>query len=181
MIHWRNTKESWGRLSRGLHWLMAPLVLGMLGIGIYMTSLPPSDQKWMFYGWHKSFGIVVLALVVIRLSWRLTQTTPSLAQLDHWQVQLAKINHYLLYLLMFIMPLSGAVMSQAGGHPVKFFEYWTLPTLITQNPLVALMARQIHGWAGYLFLALIAIHVGAALYHHFILKDKILKRMVHGI
>lgn len=173
-----NVKNEWGKVSIWFHWIMAFLIIGMLGVGVYMTGLPPSDTKWMLYGLHKTFGVILLILVLIRLIWRLSHSIPDLPPLSPLHYFMAKVSPWVLYFLMLIMPLSGYVMSVAGGHPIAIFNWVTLPDLIGPNKPLAALANQTHGIAGNIFIVVLFFHFSAALYHHWILKNDILKRML---
>lgn len=175
---WTNSVNKWGIISLLFHWLMGLMIIGMLGVGLYMTQLPPSDFKWMLYGFHKSFGVIILILSFMRLVWRLSQTTPDLPELSRMHYLMAKASPWVLYILMFTMPISGYIMSVAGGHPVQLFDFWTLPNLMDKNPAVAGFAHTTHSVVGYLFVIVLILHVSAALYHHFCLKNFLLKRML---
>ncbi len=172
----RNDQQHWGLISRLTHWLMAILIIGLLYVGLYMSDLPDSPDKFALYGLHKSFGVIALGFVTFRLIWRLMTITPDLPD----QLLLSRLSAPILYLAMITMPVSGLTMSQAGGHPVSIFGWYTLPTLIDKNPALGKLAWQIHGYAGKIFIALICLHILAALYHQLILKNNLLGRMIKG-
>ncbi len=175
---WKNTTNQWGTLSIALHWLMGLLIIVMLGMGLYMKELPPSDTKWMIYGLHKSFGVILLGLFFIRLIWRISQPIPKLPPMPTFHTFLAKSSPWVLYLLMAIMPISGYIMSTAAGYPVSLFNLWAVPSLIDPNPLLAGWAKQTHAIAGNVFIAVLGLHLAAALYHHWVKKDFLLSRML---
>jgi len=173
----KNTYERFGIIAILLHWIMAILIIGMLILGIYMTDLPKSLLKLKYYGWHKEFGLLVLALVIIRLSWRLLNVTPALS-LPLWEKLGAHASHYALYIFMFAMPLTGWIMTSAAGLPPSFFGLFVLPPITQPNQEVRELFQQIHGWLAYALIAFITLHVLAALKHHFINKDNILRRIL---
>src|SRR5688500_4587742 len=116
---WRNTARRFGAVHQFLHWIIAVLVIGMICVGLYMTGLDPSPRMFNIYALHKSVGITVLALVVLRLIWRLSNIRPSpLPNHLPWEKFLAAMAHALLYAALLVMPLSGWVMSSAEGFSV---------------------------------------------------------------
>ncbi len=174
----RNTENSYGFIAKLLHWIIALMILGLLMVGFIMESMEPSEQKWQLYGYHKATGFTIFILVTIRIVWRLINIEVLLPQdLPHWQVIVSKITHYLLYLFMFLMPFSGIMMSRLGGHNINVFDLFTIPAA-AKNPELAGIFHKTHGLAAYGILAFILLHIGAALYHHFIRKDNVLMRMI---
>ena len=172
----RNDQNHWGLISRLFNWVMAFLIIALLYVGLYMADLPDSPDKFALYGLHKSFGVIALGLVILRIMWRLVTVTPELPD----KLLLSKLSAPVLYLAMFTMPISGVVMSQAGGYPISIFNTLTVPTFIEKNPDLGKLAWQIHGYAGKVFIALICLHILAALYHQLFLKNNLLGRMIKG-
>lgn len=174
----KNTAYRYGAVSQFFHWSMALLMISLAGVGLWMMDLPPDNFKWFIYGWHKQLGITVFALVVLRYVWRAYNVQPhkpaSLSTMQHMAAQAA---HYALYGVMLAMPISGYIMSMAGGHGVNWFGV-QLPDLIGKNPELGGIAREIHEYVGYAFWGLLALHAGAALWHHFVQKDDVLTRML---
>ncbi|MCQ9616313.1 cytochrome b [Paenalcaligenes niemegkensis] len=163
---------------RILHWLMAALFIGMLALGLFMTTMPLSPAKLQVYSWHKWIGMSLFFLVLIRIIIRLSLKAPG--QLEHMSPlsrRLAKIGHVLLYILMLAAPLSGWLMSSAKGFQTVWFGVIPLPDLIGKNLALGENLVLVHHWVNYLFIAVIAGHVLAALKHHFIDKDPIFKRI----
>lgn len=174
----RNTKERFGWFAIILHWVMAILMIGMVAIGLYMTNLPVSPEKFKFYGWHKEFGMVVLMLVMIRVVWRIKNILPSLSFLPAWERWAAYATHWVFYIFMFTLPISGWLMSSFAGFPVSFFGLFIVPTLVQPDESMSALFREIHKWLAYGLIATFCLHVGAALKHYFIDKDKVLQRML---
>lgn len=172
----KNTSTSWGIISRLLHWGMAVVIIGVLYVGLTMVDMVASPEKFELYALHKSFGVLILGLVMFRLAWRYTNVVPILPTQD----LASRLSAPVFYLAMLLMPISGIAMSQAGGHPVSFFGWFTLPILITKNLEFGKLAKQIHGYTGKILIGLICLHIVAALYHHFILKNNLLRRMSKG-
>lgn len=161
-----------------LHWVLALAIVGMLVMGLYMEDLPFTPLKFQLFQLHKSIGITILLLVFVRLMWRFTHPAPMLpAHMPRWQKAAAHTTHALLYVLMFAMPLSGYLMSDAAGYHPNWFGI-NVPILLHPNPDLALTFSWAHGIGANLFWALLAAHVGAALFHHVIVKDNTLRRML---
>lgn len=177
-MQFKNTKDSFGIISIFLHWLMALLIIGLLAEGLYMTRIGISVQKLQLYGWHKELGVLVLILVIIRLIWRMENITPSLDALIYLEKLAARSMHVAFYLFMFLLPLTGWIVSSAAGLPVSFFGLFLLPDLVRPNEHLQQLFTEVHQWLAYGLILAICGHVAAALKHHFIDKDTILKRML---
>lgn len=173
----RNNNERYGSIAISLHWLVALLIIGLLSLGLYMTSLPLGPQKLKLYGWHKATGLAVLALVLYRLFWRFINITPELL-LPWWEKLAAQLMHWGLYGLMIAMPLTGWLMSSAAGFPVSFFGLFTVPSLMPANDEWRHLFASMHEYLAYVLIAAITLHILAALKHHFINKDTILRRIL---
>ena len=145
-----------------IHWLQAALVLGLLGLGFYMTGLPKGPDKTAWYGLHKSFGLIALALICIRCLWRWRHRAPPLA--EDWRGRLAGGVHRLLYLLLFVVPLAGYLSASHTPYPMKFFG---TPILKLGRPDEALNAlfNSLHQASTLLLAGLVGLHVLGALYH----------------
>jgi len=173
----KNTQERFGFMAILLHWIMAILIIALLILGLYMTTLPVGLQKLRLYGWHKELGVLALAFVIVRILWRISNITPKL-DLAKWEVIAARMTHFTFYLLMLALPLTGWMMSSAAGLPVSFFGLFVLPDLVSPNEALRIIFQETHEWLAYAMIALICLHVAAALKHHFINKDNILRRML---
>ncbi|HSX19881.1 MAG TPA: cytochrome b [Gammaproteobacteria bacterium] len=173
-----NTDYSYGLIARSLHWIIALLIIAAWCVGYYATDLPPQDaSKGMLFSLHKSVGMLILMLVIARLSWRAYDGSPKFANMNPLLVVAARTVHYLLYVFMFVQPISGWAMSSAAGYTPTFFGLFTFPALVAKNPLVVEKYVFIHNASAMVLLTLFIIHVGAALFHHFVLKDNTLRRM----
>lgn len=178
MNKWRNTPERYGCISQCLHWLMACLIIAMVIMGLLLDEVP-GPYKPAAFMIHKSTGISLLALVVIRLGWRLANPPPPLPESMPKKHRLgAHAVHGLLYVLMFAMPLSGWLMSSAFGRSVTWFDMFTIPDLVGKDKDIADFFAGAHELLGNWIIAIVGIHVAAGLYHHFKLKDDVLKRML---
>ena len=128
---------------------------------------------------HKAFGVVVLFLIILRILWRITNiTVQSVEGVPHILQFLAKAGHFFIYVLMLVMPVSGILMSRFGGYPISVFGLFTIPPTSETNSELAGIFYTIHGYTAWLLVFLISIHTAAALYHHFIRKDRTLIRMI---
>jgi cytochrome b561 len=170
---------SYTRPAIALHWIMALLLIGVFVLGMYMHELPRSDYKFMLYGYHKSFGIVVLLLAALRMAWRITHRPPALLPgMPAWQEKAAHALHHSLYLLMFLVPITGWLMSSAKGHPVVLFDALPLPDLVGKNEGLGDFFKGFHEVCNYLICTLFFLHVIAAYKHHLIDRDGTLARML---
>lgn len=173
----KNSKTRFGSIAIILHWVMALLIIGLLALGLYMVRLPLSLDKLKFYGWHKECGLLVLFLVFFRLIWRLGNETPALA-LPRLEKIAALSMHWALYVLLFAMPITGWFMTSAAGFPVSFFGLFTVPNLIAPDEQARIFFAWVHEWLAYALITAVCLHTLAALKHHFINKDDILRRML---
>lgn len=161
-----------------LHWLVALLVFAAFPLGMYMHDLPLSPTKLQLYSYHKWLGITVLLLAVLRVVWRITHTPPALPDnLPRWQQIASHATHQFLYVLIFVVPISGWLMSSAKGFKTVWFGVLPLPDLVGKDKALGEMLSNVHESFNYLLLALVLLHIAAALKHHFIDKDGVLLRM----
>ena len=162
-----------------LHWLTALLVLVALPLGLSMTGLTLSPTKLRLYSYHKWLGVTVLALTAIRLWWRHRHPPPALpAHVPAWQKEAAATLHRALYAFLFLIPLSGWLMSSAKGVQTVYLGVLPLPDLLAKDETLGALLAIIHASLCYVFAAILAGHVGAALKHHFFDRDDILRRML---
>lgn len=154
-------------------------MIALLGVGLWMSDLEAGDLKWFIYGIHKSLGITILGLVILRVLWKQINITPNLpVDSASWEIKGARLTHFALYVLMFGMPISGWIMSSAGGHAISYFGLVEIPEIVDKNKELGKLAWNAHGYLGYAAIAVISLHTLAAIYHHFIRKDNILTRML---
>ncbi len=183
-----------------LHWLIALGIFGMLALGWFMTDLPREAPKqlsydlfnWGIYTWqlteeasprtfyfnlHKSIGITLLALIIIRIVWRIGHKPPApLASHKPWEIKLATGTHHLMYILLIAIPASGLIMSIASKYGVKWFGLDFIAG-IDSKPLREIF-HEVHEIAGLLLVLLLILHIAGALKHKFIDKDETIKRML---
>ena len=174
----KNSTTNYGIVAIIIHWVMALIIIGMLALGLYMTSLKNSLFKLQLYGWHKEIGVLVLMLVIVRLTWRLINSSPSLASLPWLQRLAAQVVHWAFYVFMFALPITGWLITSAAGLQVSFFGLFLLPNLVSPDKVQMHLYENIHSWLAWGLIATICCHVFAALVHHFINKDDILLRIL---
>jgi cytochrome b561 len=165
-------------LSRLLHWLMLPLLLIQLAWGMFAAQLPLGFERLVWLSRHKSFGMLLLCLVLIRLLWRLLHVRPSYEQtLSQRQQKTATMVHYSLYLCMLLLPISGWLMASAAKLPPSFFGWFAFPPLLSADESLKELFNQFHTLLVWFFSFLVAIHFAATLYHLIIVKDTIFARI----
>lgn len=166
--------------ARILHWFIALLIIALLIVGDYMSEMPVSPLKWEIYGIHKATGVVVLFFVALRIFYRLSHKYPDLPNgTPKFNAILAKSNYLLLYILMLIMPLSGMFGSLLAGYDVSVFDLFTIHAF-EKNAAISEIMWQIHGAGFNLFAIAIGAHIAGSIYHQFIIKDNLLRRMILG-
>jgi cytochrome b561 len=175
----RNTPARWGHVAQFLHWLIVVLIIVQVILANWAESLPLGPKKIGVYAWHKSVGITILSLAVIRLLWRWANPTPALpTTLKPYERVLAGFTHFGLYLLLFVQPLTGWMMTSARGFPVSWFGFFQLPDFVSKNQALYNAMKETHDTLALALYAIVFLHVAAALKHHFLLKDDVLRRML---
>lgn len=172
-------KNRYTRTAIALHWLIAVGILACFALGLYMHELPLSPTKLKLYSWHKWAGVTLFVLAMLRLIWRLAHPAPALpASMPAVQKKTASVLHWALYALMFAIPLSGWLMSSAKGFQTVWFGILPLPDLVAKDEELGDILRAVHETLNLVLAALVIGHAGAALKHHFIDRDDILRRML---
>ncbi len=179
-FNWKNTEEVYGIISRLLHWFIGFAIIGMLCLGWYMSGLDKYDpNRGFLYEFHKASGVLLLFLGCIRVLWIFFSPKPLLPNsLKHWQKNGAKYMHIALYSFGIIMPLSGYIWACADDYAFSFFGWFTVPLLFPKMEYYTSIGGNIHGALAIVFAVLVGVHIIAALKHHFIDKNTILKRML---
>lgn len=170
--------RSYSGTAIALHWLAAALILCNLVLGPWMVELPISPQKLRVYAWHKWIGVTVFLAVLARLAWRHWHPPPPPVAMPDWQRRAAWATHMLLYVLMLLIPLSGWIYSSATGVQVVYLGLVPLPDLVGKDKALAAIFKAAHATLNFSLLALVFLHVGAALKHHFSDRDGVLARML---
>ena len=175
----RDNSDHWGAISIGLHWLSFLLVVAVGLIGWLMTDMPTGVQKIQVYSLHKSLGLTVLALTAMRLLWRLSGRAPApVPNTPAWQELIARLTHGALYLLLVATSLSGWWFNSAAGYPLRWFGLFHLPAIAGFDKEMKALARETHETLFYVLAAVVAVHAAAALWHHYVGKDRTLIRMM---
>ncbi len=188
MANWRNTAERWGNIARILHWTIAVLIIGVFTAGLIMEDMANGPDKYWTFMMHKSFGLLVILLVICRLVWRLTNRKPRNLASIPWHMNVAaEITHWALYALMLAIPFSGWLVHSYANFPLNWFgiqglavpRLASLPASMGSDEVHELVENtgELHGALAWLLMIVVAVHVAAALYHHFIRKDAVLARM----
>jgi cytochrome b561 len=175
----QTSSPRYGATAIGLHWLMAALLLGLFCVGVYMHDLPLSPWKLRVFSWHKWAGVTAFLLVLARGAWRLTHRPPELPASMTPPLRLAAhVGHALLYLLMVAIPLSGWLMSSAKGFQTVYFAVLPIPDLVGKDKVLGEQLLLVHQSLNFLLAFIVAGHAAAALKHHFVDKDEVLRRML---
>lgn len=177
----KNTVDRWGPVSQSLHWLIVLLIVGQGIVGLTMQDLRNGPDKIQIYALHKSFGLTILGLVMLRLLWRWFAGTPQpVPGTPRWQQRIASLTHWALYALLFAIPISGWVLNSAAGFPLQWFGLVNLPDIVGQDHDLHEAAEELHGTMYIVLIGLAAVHAAAAFYHHLFQRDATLARMLPG-
>ncbi len=172
--------ERYDPVARALHWGMAATIMALWVVGHMIDALPKGTMRSEVIGLHKAIGVIMLVLAVGRLAWRVARPQPPLpATMPAGEQRLAKLGHMALYALMLAIPVDGILMSQSGGREVAVFGL-TLPVMVAKDEALRDLFRAGHGALGWVLAVVLVGHVLAALRHHLILKDEVLRRMLPG-
>ena len=175
----KNTDDRWGAVSQLFHWVIVALILVMAYIGLTMGDLPNGPRKINIYALHKSIGLTILALVVLRVLWRVYAGAPApVPGTPTWQQRIASVTHFLLYALLFAIPLSGWVLNSSAGYPLQWFKLFNLPALVTRDADLRQLAGNVHELLFWSLVGLALLHAAAALYHHIFQRDDTLARLL---
>ncbi|RMF16902.1 MAG: cytochrome b [Alphaproteobacteria bacterium] len=183
-IGWHNDATRYGRVSIAFHWIVVALVVIQWLLGEAMTDWFESDKELSFalFQYHKSVGFLILFVVLARLVWRLREPVPAPPpDQPRWQTRLAVIVHWGLYLLLLGLPISGWLTVSTSKYkdlPIRFFGLFEIPKLMGPDKKLHDIFGEVHEVMVTLLLILLALHVAGALYHHFVRRDDVLKRML---
>ena len=176
--------QRWGSLAKLFHWTIVLLILAQGVIGLVMVELPKKPNIIPIYTFHKSLGLTVLALALLRLIWRLFDTRPAEpSAMPRWQVLGARFGHLLLYVLLFAVPLSGWWFDSASSlRPLYWWGLVKMPSLTGGSADKALkeLAQETHEMLFWVLVLVAAGHAAMALVHHFYNRDDVLRRMLPG-
>lgn len=176
-MQFKNTPKSYGEIHKFLHWAVAIIFGYMFYLGLTMTGMENSPEKWAMYGEHKQWGVLVFMIVLLRFLWVIFNPKVELMDDKKSKIFMAKTMHLFLYAIMLLYPLTGYVMSMAGGHGIVFFGMDVYNLFNVENKEVAGIAKQIHNLLVPITLTAIALHVIAVFHHYVSGKKEIVKRM----
>jgi cytochrome b561 len=165
------------RFAVALHWLLALALFAQLALGWWMLELPksPPGLRAGWFNLHKSIGLTIVMVVLLGLRWRAAHPPPRHAKLPEWQLRAARLNHAAIYICMLLIPLSGYLGSTFTRYPVRYFGV-VLPDWNRDWPAAKELMSSVHAAAVWLFMALLAVHIAAALWHWF-KRDEVCARM----
>lgn len=178
MAGWRNTERDYGRAALIFHWLVVALILAQLAIGKYADELDVSAERLRWMSLHKSVGITILAIVLLRLVWRFMDRPPALpASMPHWERLAAHTVHWGLYALLIATPLAGWLAASADGLSTNWFGILPIPDLVGESEELAEVFEEAHELLIYALVSLAGLHILAA-FRHGLNKDGVLARML---
>ena len=174
----KNTTISYGWPAKSLHWLVVVMVIAQFVLINMAHSTDSKMQMFILMARHKSVGMTILALALMRLVWRFLNEQPALPSgIPGWQRSIARITHWLLYVLIFAMPITGWLGSAANNFPVSWFGLFEIPALIGPDEALADLLHGVHEALASCLVLVASLHLLAALKHHFFNKDDVLRRM----
>jgi cytochrome b561 len=175
----RNTAERFGLVAKTMHWLTLVLLVLSFTLAVSMVNMPFSPRKLEFYSWHKWVGVTIFLVAVLRLAWRLANPVPLQPEATpQWQRRLARLSHAALYTILIVMPVTGWIMSSALNLPVVYLGLVPIPSPFGVDRALGEAMKSVHLSLAIALLVLVAIHLLAALYHHFVRRDDVLRRML---
>jgi cytochrome b561 len=179
MNRFLNSGGAYGIIAQLLHWCVAALILTQIALGLYAANLPVSMARLQWLSYHKSLGLTILVLVLLRLLWRWIDAPPPLPDtMAHWERRAARAMHGALYVVPVLAMLAGWLYASAAGLSVNWFGLILIPDLIAKNTAIAPLLKELHhGLVGLLVLLLVG-HIAAAARHAFILRDNVAQRML---
>lgn len=176
----RDTTDGYGLPTRIVHWLMTVAIIGMYVLGLWMVDL---DYYSPYYrsapDLHRSVGMLLLAVLVVRFVWRLINDKPSDEELSRFERYTSQIVHWGFYPLLFALMVSGYLMSTADGRPIEVFDWFSVPALVHDKGMEK-TAGEVHEVLADITMILVLLHAAAALKHHFLDRSRVLARMWSG-
>lgn len=175
----RSSKTNYGIITRVLHWLVALLIIGLIGLGWWMIDLSYYDE-WYYRALelHKALGMAVLALATVKIAWVVFDGKPRFTDsMKRWERTAATAVHHLFYLFMLLIPVTGYVISTSAGDGISIFGWFQVPAILAVGETLRDVAIEVHYWLAYVTAVLVLIHAAAAVKHQFIDRDETLRRM----
>ena len=185
-----NTESRYGSVAQALHWVIVLLIIAqyvlaqMADAAEHARATHPAAalEQLALLARHKSVGLTIFALAVVRLIWRFVSPPPPFpSSMPHWQAVAARLTHFAFYVVLFAMPISGLVMSAAANYPVSYFGLFTLPNLVAPDKGLEHLMKEVHETLFYILVTLATLHIAAALKHEFFDHDGVLRRMLPGM
>lgn len=176
----RNTSVRYGWVAQFLHWAVLALLAVQVVLGKVAHELPVGFERLVMMSRHKSLGITILAIAVLRLLWRWFDHPPPPPPMPRWQHVAASLNHWALYALLFVLPLTGWLTSSAANRPVSVWGLVQLPDFVAPDAGLKEVLEETHEFLVNVLFVLVALHVAAALKHQFIDRDGLIRRMLPG-
>lgn len=176
----RNTADRYGTVARALHWAIGLLFIAQIMGGFWVFEfMEKGDLRRQMIGVHKEMGVLLLALVLVRIAWRLYDPPPALpAAMPAHERQGARVGHALLYVVMLAMPVIGLCIGAFADRPTDVFGLFTIPAFFSANEGMHEAMEELHEWGAWLFVVLIAVHLAGAVYHKWIKQDGVADRML---
>lgn len=174
----RNNDRQWGAVSKFFHWVIALAIIGNGIFGLMMDLAGSPMRKLNWLALHKSIGLTVLALVLLRIVWRAFDRRPPDEPMPRWQALAAHAMHAVLYVVILAIPLSGWWFNSVTGKPLQWFKQFNLPALAEKNDALRDFAHGVHEYLFWFLVLLLLAHVGGALKHHVFDNDNVLRRML---
>jgi cytochrome b561 len=175
----RNSATRWGAVAQLLHWTVVVLIMAQFVLGYRAANLPLGLQQLVLLARHKSFGMTILLLAVLRIVWRALSRRPALpAGTKRWEAVATHASHSLLYLLLLAIPLSGWMMSSARSFPVGWFGMFYFPDLVAPGETMFELMQRTHRALTVALLVVTVLHALVALKHHFVARDTVMRGML---
>ncbi|MDP2325414.1 MAG: cytochrome b [Gammaproteobacteria bacterium] len=174
----QNSPARYGLAAQTLHWVIVGLLITQFTLAMIADDLPNGLEKLITLARHKSVGITILFLAILRLCWRFADRPPPLPSMPRWQAAAALISHMALYALLFAMPLTGWMMSSASNYPVSWFGVAQLPDLVAPDPALKELLHEVHEMLAKILIGFAGLHVVGALKHQFLDHDGLMFRML---
>lgn len=180
-MRWLNTDDGWGMVSIAFHWIFALVLVALFAVGLYMVDLGYTDPlSNVLPEWHRSLGILLGAALILRLAWRFLSPPPApLPNYERIEHIMAVLMHWILYVLMVAIIVSGYFISTSDGRGVAVFDWFQVPAVTGRINNLEDLAGDVHYWAAWALIVLSAMHALAAFKHHFIDRDRTLRRMLN--
>jgi len=177
-----NDVRGYTATAKWLHWLVAGFIVAAFGLALVMTDMPGiTPTKLKYFNWHKWLGVTVFGLACLRLVWRLFHEPPALpTHMKPWEKLAAHGGHLALYFFIFAVPIAGYLYSLAAGYPVVYLGKFPLPVVMGPDPVLKPVLKEAHELLAWAMAAVVGLHAAAALKHHVVDRDEVLRRMLPG-